>query len=136
MREIQPSDAKRLSYIHRESFDNGWSESDFKQMLSIGKYFGFICDEGFIMGRMVVDEIEIFSIAVLKNFRSRGIASKLIKNFHVKTKKIGAKKIFLEVNINNEIAKKLYLSNGYQSISIRPNYYDNQDAVIMQFIVK
>lgn len=136
MREIQPSDVEQLSYIHRASFEDGWNEADFRQMLSTGDYFGFICDEGFVIGRKIVDEIEIFSIAVLKIFRSRGIGSKLIKLFHEKAKEMGAQKIFLEVNSNNEIAKNLYLSNGYQPISIRRNYYDNQDAIIMQFTIK
>lgn len=135
MREIQISDSKQLSYFHKESFAKGWSEQEFLQMLSTGDYFGFICDEGFIVGRKIIDEAEIFAIAVSPNFRHLGIGTKLIRNFHEKAKKIDIKKIFLEVNTNNSVAQKLYLSNGYQTISVRYNYYGNQDAVIMQLIL-
>lgn len=135
MREILVSDSKELAYLHCNSFDVGWSEQDFSQMLSTGDYFGFICDEGFIIGRKIIDEAEIFSIAVLPKFRARGIGSALIKNFHEKAKQMELKKIFLEVNANNTIAQRLYLSNGYEQISVRHNYYGNQDAVIMQFVI-
>lgn len=132
MREIRISDADRLSHLHKESFTKGWSEQEFLQMLSTGDYFGFICDEGFIIGRKIIDEAEIFAIAVSPNFRHRRIGTELIQNFHERAKKIGIKKIFLEVNINNFVAQKLYSSNGYKTISMRHNYYDNQNAIIMQ----
>lgn len=135
MREIRISDTYRLSHLHKESFAKGWSEQEFWQMLSTGDYFGFICDEGFIIGRKIIDEAEIFAIAVSPNFRHMGIGTELIQNFHEKAKRSNIKKISLEVNADNFIAQKLYLSNGYKTISVRYNYYGNQDAVIMQLIL-
>lgn len=135
MREIRISDADRLSHLHKESFTKGWSEQEFLQMLSTGDYFGFICDEGFIIGRKIIDEAEIFAIAVSPNFRHRRIGTELIQNFHERAKRSNIKKISLEVNADNFIAQKLYLSNGYKTISLRYNYYGNQDAVIMQLIL-
>lgn len=135
MREITVEDVFPLSRLHCESFINGWSEVEFAKMLSTGDYFGFICAEGFIIGRKIFEECEIFAIAVSPEFRSRGIATALIKIFHEKAKKIGAEKIFLEVDSDNTIAQKLYLSNGYKIISRRRNYYGKQDAIIMQFVL-
>lgn len=133
MKKIEFSDAPLLSRMHCESFETGWSKNEFEEMLSTGDYFGFICKEGFIVGRKILDEVEIFAIAVSPPFRSRGIGTTLIKKFHEEAKKNGSKVIFLEVREDNIFAKKLYLSNGYEVINNRHNYYGKQDAIIMQF---
>lgn len=133
MREIEISDAKKLSVIHCKCFEKGWTEDNFTEMLSLGDYFGFISDKGFVLGRNILDETEIFAICVLEQFRRRGIASSLLRQFHVKAKELGSKNIFLEVDINNNSAQSLYMSSGYKQISIRNNYYDDRSAIVMQF---
>lgn len=135
MKEIAIEDVSLLSRLHCESFSDGWSASEFTKMLSAGSYFGFICGEGFVIGRKIFEECEIFAIAVSPKFRSQGIGTSLLKKFHEKAKSIGAKKIFLEVRSDNIIAQNLYLSNGYKTISRRQNYYGKQDAIIMQFML-
>ena len=41
-------------------------------------------------------------------------------------------KIFLEVNENNDIARKFYSKMGFEEIGIRPNYYSgNEKGIIM-----
>jgi ribosomal-protein-alanine N-acetyltransferase len=132
MRKISISDARSLSQMHCELFEQGWSENDFEKMLKTGDYFGFISDEGFIIGRKIIDEVEIFAIGVLQQFQHKGLGTKFMQAFAVEAQKLEAKTIFLEVNENNVFAKKLYLSNGYTTISTRANYYDNQTAIIMK----
>ena len=131
MREITSSDAHILSEMHVQCFAEGWSEADFSQMLSTGMYFGFIADEGFVLGRAIFDEVEIFAICVLPEYRNRRIASDLLRLFNEKSRELNAIKIFLEVDVDNVIAQKLYLSNGYEKISERHNYYGKNSAVIM-----
>ena len=100
-------------------------------MLNTGMYFGFISDEGFVLGRAIFDEVEIFAICVLPEYRNRRIASDLLRHFNEKAGTMNATKIFLEVDVSNVIAQKLYLSKGYEKISERQNYYGENPAIIM-----
>ncbi|MBS9784510.1 MAG: GNAT family N-acetyltransferase [Oceanivirga sp.] len=73
-----------------------------------------------------IDIYEIFEIAVLPEFRNKGIASKLLEILEKD------KDIFLEVNEVNHSAINLYKKNGFKEISRRKAYYVNKDAIIMK----
>ena len=81
---------------------------------------------GYLITYDSVDSLDIFEIAVDKNFRKKGIASKLLNKIN------DERKILLEVSEKNIIAIKLYIKNGFKIISRRKNYYlDGSDAIIM-----
>ena len=44
----------------------------------------------------------------------------------------GIKKIFLEVAADNDPARALYATNGFNQIGVRPKYYDGTDAILME----
>ena len=48
----------------------------------------------------------------------------------VKTNNISS--IFLEVNENNKIAQKLYNNFGFKNISVRKNYYNKNNGIVMK----
>lgn len=77
-----------------------------------------------------VDYFEIMKIGVLKEYRNKGVAQSLIEN-------IKEKDIFLEVRQTNVAAINFYLKNGFKKISLRKNYYkdNNEDAIIMKMEV-
>lgn len=77
-----------------------------------------------------VDYFEIMKIGVLKEYRNKGVAQSLIEN-------IKEKDIFLEVRQTNVVAINFYLKNGFKKISLRKNYYkdNNEDAIIMKMEV-
>lgn len=123
---------QELENLHKECFPNKpWSASDFADLKKSG------CDiissqNGFIVWRVVADEAEIITIGVRPEFRKSGIASAMLILVENDVKKRGGKKIFLEVAENNIPARKLYESNGYKQIGIRPHYYDNIDALLLE----
>ena len=81
---------------------------------------------GYLITYDSVDSLDIFEIAVDKNFRKKGIASKLLNKIN------DERKILLEVSEKNIIAINLYIKNGFKIISRRKNYYlDGSDAIIM-----
>ena len=47
----------------------------------------------------------------------------------------GTKKILLEVNEKNLIAIKLYYKFNFEIINIRPNYYGNDSALVMERVL-
>lgn len=85
---------------------------------------------GFVLGKLVADEAELYQIGVHPDFRRSGVASYLLEYFHVVLKDKGAACCFLEVRSRNEAAIALYERFGYERISTRKGYYGDDDAAI------
>lgn len=86
----------------------------------------------FALGRVVVDEAELFQIGTAERFRGRGIAKELLERLHGKMRGRGAAVCFLEVRSSNATAISLYEKSGYERISMRRGYYPDDDAIIMR----
>lgn len=81
-----------------------------------------------------VDDIEIESIVVKKDFQRKKVATLLINEIFKFAKKNNIQNIFLEVRKSNIPAQNLYNKNGFLLISTRKNYYpdNNEDALIFK----
>ena len=86
----------------------------------------------FAFGRVVVDEAELFQIGTHPDFREQGIAKRLLERLHCEMREKGAAVCFLEVRSRNAAAIALYESSGYERISVRRNYYPDDDAIVMR----
>lgn len=86
----------------------------------------------FAFGRVVVDEAELFQIGTRSDLRGQGIAKRLLERLHEKMRERGAAVCFLEVRSRNAAAIALYENAGYERVSIRKNYYPDDDAIIMR----
>lgn len=87
---------------------------------------------GFALGRVVVDEGELYQIGVLPEFRRQGIAERLLTELQERMRERGAVCCFLEVRSRNSGAIALYQKLGYSHISVRKGYYGDDDALIFQ----
>lgn len=86
---------------------------------------------GFIIGQ-ISDEINITSIAVEKDYRNLGIATKLINALGVYAKNNNISTISLEVGYTNITAYLLYKKLGFKVRRIRKSYYsDGTDCLEM-----
>ena len=74
--------------------------------------FGYIIDEGYIN-----------NIAVVPEFRRRGVASAILDEFDRKAKEFGLQFLTLEVRSRNNGAIKLYENHGYVKKGIRRGFY-------------
>ena len=86
---------------------------------------------GYALGRVVADEAELLKICVLKGWRKRGIAEKMLGSLLGKMREKGAAACFLEVRSKNSPALALYQKLGFEKIALRRNYYPDDDAVVM-----
>ena len=117
--------------IHNENFLDIKNIKDFDAFYKNSRYN--IYEEyfenifaGYLITYDNVDSLDIFEIAVDKNFRKKGIASKLLNRIN------DERKILLEVSEKNRVAINLYKKNGFKMISRRKNYYlDGSDAIVM-----
>ncbi|MGR9101375.1 MAG: GNAT family N-acetyltransferase/peptidase C39 family protein, partial [Gammaproteobacteria bacterium] len=75
----------------------------------------------------------LYSIAISKDYRGRGIAAKLIAAGEEAARGDGKHYLRLEVNVDNEAAIRLYESLGFQRFGLYRDYYeDHKDALRYQ----
>jgi ribosomal-protein-alanine N-acetyltransferase len=131
--EASARDASAIAVLHGKSFRRGWSEQEVEGLLIDRRVIAHRATEGahltgFIMSRLVEDEAEILSVAVVERQRSRGIGRQLL-NLHLRRiAGLGARTIFLEVDAHNMPALRLYQHAGFQEVSQRPGYYPGTGA--------
>ncbi len=132
-------DADRVYEIENEAFFEPWSK---KQLLkefeenSFLKHFVYEKDGqvvGFYIISCITDLVEIFTIAVDKDFREDGIGSELLDHIIKNAKKSNASEIWLEASTKNTPAVNLYQKYGFKIQSVRKNYYQKtgEDAYNM-----
>jgi ribosomal-protein-alanine N-acetyltransferase len=121
-------DAPRLAQLHAASFAHGWGESEFEAMLSerntlihrlrLGRKI-----IGFAVSRIGADEAEILSVAVDPSHRGRGLSRTLLMTHLGHLAGRGVRTIFLEVEENNQPARRLYDRGGFVVVGRRERYY-------------
>ena len=121
-----------IANLHQLCFPHKpWTTNDFADLKKSGCEI-IASQNGFIVYRVTLDEAEIITIGVHPDSRNTGIASAMLGIVEKELKKSGIKNIFLEVAENNTPARRLYESNGFVQIGIRPKYYDGVDAIMMK----
>jgi [ribosomal protein S18]-alanine N-acetyltransferase len=88
---------------------------------------------GFIVARLIADELHVNNVAVRPEFRGLGLGSKLLQKTLEQAQRGQAKVAQLEVRAGNESAQRLYQRAGFAVVGQRKNYYRNptEDALLM-----
>lgn len=127
---LQLDDVHELTRLHMACFplDQVWSAQSFQDLLGDAGLLGWRIEQGgrnvaFILGRLVVDEVELLTLAVSSRARRQGLAQQLMDKLIATARERHALKIFLEVAENNDPAIQLYAKSGFKAISRRWNYY-------------
>ena len=126
--EATARDAVAIAALHGASFRRGWSEVEIERLLSERNTITHRATagrslHGFILSRLASGEAEILSIAVAAAQRGRGLARALL-NLHLRRLAgLGVKAVFLEVDEDNEPARRLYARAGFREVGRRPGYY-------------
>jgi ribosomal-protein-alanine N-acetyltransferase len=142
---IEPAtlrDAPRLAQLHGASFHRGWGEGEFEQMLRerntlLHRLRQGRATIGFAVSRMAADEAEILSIAVDVRHRGRGLSRNLLLTHLGHLAGRGIRTVFLEVEENNQPARRLYDRAGFAVTGRRERYYkqpggEQLNAVLMR----
>ena len=88
---------------------------------------------GFVMTRIVLDELELDYIAVLPECRGKGIGIKLMHSLFEMASLHGVERIFLEVSEANSGARALYAHCGFVEVGRREKYYAGvEDALVLE----
>lgn len=142
MNEIQISkmtldDFAEIRDVIISDFDDFWNTNTLEQELEMDNSYYLVAkldDEivGFVGMKCVLDEADIMNIVTKKNKRNLGIGYSLLTELINVAKEKGIKILTLEVNESNNSAIHLYKKIGFKEISIRKNYYNTDNALIMQ----
>ena len=111
-----------LKYLFNESITDSVWIFEFKKKII-----------GFLIEQRCKDEISILNVAIDKKYQNNGFGKKIVSQY------LGILPInsvvFLEVNKNNFIARKIYTSLNFEKIDLRKNYYNKgEDALIMRYV--
>lgn len=131
--------ADSLWLLSEASYAEGspWTVAQFEEDLKNpnSRYLLLVEEEiiGYLGYHQVVDEVEIFNIALQVSFKGQGLANRLLNAFFKKIKEEQIVQIFLEVRVSNTRAQQLYRTNGFEVIARRKGYYQHplEDALIM-----
>jgi ribosomal-protein-alanine N-acetyltransferase len=126
-----------LARLHADCFPRGWSALELAELLAepgmIALSEGRPTIRGFILCRVVLDEAEILTLAVAREYRGAGIGRALLDQAMSQAELAAAKSVFLEVSTRNEAAIALYTKFGFVRGGLRRDYYaDGSDALVME----
>ena len=133
VRPAEVADCDVLSDLHGSGFRRGWSGAEFEALLlqpgvhaliaTFKTRFSSRRPAGFCLYRLVRDEAEILSVAVVHECRRRGIARILLEEALRHLYREGARTVHLEVEDANEAAISLYQRMEFAESGQRPGYY-------------
>lgn len=125
-----PSDAAAIAALHAASFRRGWDEDEVQRLLLDSAVVAHCAAVrrtavGFIMSRIAADEAEILSVAIAPARRGRGLSRPLL-DFHLRSLAgRTVRTVFLEVDEQNEPARRLYGRAGFRQVGHRQGYYQS-----------
>ncbi|WP_099950174.1 GNAT family N-acetyltransferase [Ezakiella peruensis] len=117
---LNENDFAWVNVIHHEAFGKLLTENDFKAPYNI---IG-IRNLAYMIYTEVLNEAEIIFIAVDKDYKRKGLATKLVNSLEGQ--------VFLDVNENNDGAINFYKACGFREYARRKNYYPDGDAILMK----
>ncbi|MBS0564106.1 MAG: ribosomal protein S18-alanine N-acetyltransferase [Proteobacteria bacterium] len=130
--------AADLARIHAACFASPrpWTAAEFAALLGPGPCFLLEEPGGFALGRVIADEAELLTIAVLPEARNRGMGRRLLAGFLREAAARGAATAFLEVGATNESALALYRKAGFRAAGRRPGYYRDAGLVADALVLR
>lgn len=135
---MDSSSVKSIININQLSFPISWSLESLQSELDnkFARYVILKKGESIVgYGGMwvIIDEAHITNIAVHPTARGVGAGDMIVEALFKICRKLKVTAITLEVRKSNFIAINMYEKHGFEQVSIRPNYYEDnsEDAVIM-----
>ncbi|OGC08164.1 ribosomal-protein-alanine N-acetyltransferase [candidate division WOR-1 bacterium RIFOXYA2_FULL_36_21] len=132
IRKAEKKDFETILDIENKSFKKPWSKSQIESAL---KNIYVLTDsntiKGFICFEAVKNEGHILHMAVSPSYRGKGFGEKMMEEIL----KSPCDLFFLEVREGNIAAQNLYKKFGFEIISKRKNYYqdNNENALVMKY---
>jgi ribosomal-protein-alanine N-acetyltransferase len=135
------ADSQAIATLHASCFEEPWSAFAVRDLLDSFGVFAFATRvedtlTGFVIWRAVAEDSEILSLAVHMHFRRRGLGTRLLGASLVGARSHGATQVFIEVDAQDQGAKRFYETAAFNLIGRRRGYYPhrnrgNSDALVL-----
>ena len=139
LRPVSRADLPALAALERAAFSDPWTAEQLRAALDWPGAIALVAEDGggivgYVLGRVIVDEGEILSIATIAARRREGIGRRLLDGIIGAMIDRGAHAAWLEVRPSNEPARAMYHSAGFTTAGVRPGYYrlPDEDALILR----
>ena len=140
LRPASSADLPAFAVLERAAFSDPWTPAQLKEALGWPGAVALAAEEadgaiaGYVLGRVVVDEAEILTIATHPSRRRAGIGRALLSAALTTMVQRGAHAAWLEVRLSNEAARAMYASAGFVAAGLRKGYYRRpvEDAVVLR----
>jgi len=136
LRRCKKEDLDQVLQIERICFKHPYDYLTFLYFLMREPDGFYVAEEngriiGYVISSVRGSKGTIISIAVIPEFRRKGIGSKLMReSLNFLSKRVNH--VELQVKTNNIEAISFYKKLGFEEIGLVPNYYpDGQDALVM-----
>jgi ribosomal-protein-alanine N-acetyltransferase len=134
---MQREDVKAIALLEKECFASPWTEETlYEESVNPTAVFLVAKEEdrviGYIGSNNILGEVFITNVAVLPDYRRKGVGSALLDGLIDICRENGALYLTLEVRKSNISAINLYEKKGFSSVGQRKNFYSNptEDALI------
>lgn len=139
VREVRWQDLERLAELEVELFGTeAWSLASWWGELAGRPRREYLLaeDEGGVAGYAGLDHggevSDVMTIAVLPRVRRTGLGARLLEELVERSVRAGAERLLLEVRADNEAARALYASRGFELLQTRRGYYPGGvDALVL-----
>lgn len=144
IRKMTVADLPQVEALEQASFTTPWPRGSFEYelrpdsfsicLVAVDQVPGegeILC--GVIVAWRIVDSLEIGTISVADNYRHLGLGRNLLVQAILLSQEQGVVEAILEVRASNQDALRLYYGLGFETVGIRPGYYEdnNEDALLL-----
>ena len=145
MRDVHWTDIPALDALEQRLFpDDAWSQATWWSELAGRPRRSYVVEEdpsgavvaygGLDLGGEVAD---VMTMAVAPEAQGRGLGRAVLEELVARARADCAEHLLLEVRADNEPARKLYDSNGFEVLTVRRRYYQpgDVDALVMRRVL-
>jgi ribosomal-protein-alanine N-acetyltransferase len=134
------ADLPSIADLQAVCFPDAWGMEFLGRLLAQPGAFSLVAVDngataGFAIGRAVAGEAEILSLGVRGALRRQGLGTELVRMALARAVAMGASQICLEVAVENDAARALYGSLGFEEVGSRPAYYCGPDGARLDGLI-
>ena len=117
-----------IAALEEICFSTPWSENAILHEVTNPISYWLVAVEngqvlGYVGSQYGYGEADMMNLAVVPDFRNRGIGQQLVTELISHLDDLDVKSLTLEVRQSNAAAINLYEKMGFQQVGLRPNYY-------------
>lgn len=144
LRPMGNGDLPHVVAIEETIYSHPWSAGNFRDSMNAGYSCWIMEGAGRIIGYGVlmigVGEAHLLNLSIERGMQGAGLGRQLLAHFLDIARAAELDQVLLEVRPSNDVARRLYVSEGFREIHVRRGYYPaaqgREDAILMALALK